>query len=103
MQKFVLASLIDEDLTMKLNLAKSFMDQMKAYINPDFFRIEHGKEESKDDYEHKNIFFEHQTSVGRNVGTFSSPDPMKNQIAKFYKNKDKVVRQRTFDDSEVLG
>ena len=98
----MLASLIDEDLTLKLNLAKGFMDQMKAYINPDFFRIEHGKEESKA-YEHKNVLFEHQTSIGRNVGKFSSPNPMKHKIAEFYKNKDKIVKQKNVEDSEVLG
>jgi len=103
MQKFVLASLIDEDLTMKLNLAKGFMDQMKAYINPEFFRIEHGKEESNNEYEHKNIFFEHQTSVGRSTGKLTSPGAIKDKIASFYKNKAALLKKQKIDDSEVLG
>ena len=99
----MLASLIDDDLTMKLNLAKSFMDQMKAYINPEFFNIEYGKEENKELYEHKNVFFDEQTKTGRSVGKLVSPTPMKNKIKEFYKNKEKLLKKQPLDDSEVLG
>lgn len=87
----MLLSAIDKDMFEKVNIGKMFLDQlgnmfgyMLGGVGPDH-ELDAGQ--SREDYSHENVMFEHQSRIGRAKGEMASPDPMKKQIDQFYEAK----------------
>lgn len=101
----------------KLDIVKIFFDKFSNMFG-DMFGAVFGAETSEyssearpsqDDYEHVNIMFDKQSEIGRAKGEMRSTEPMRNQIKKFYDEKNKrqtgknVVVLENFDEEDTLG
>lgn len=65
----------------KLEIAKGIMDQLKLYINPEIYKLEH--DEDAQSYEKINSEFKRHSYIGKETGKMQSKKPMLEAIQEF--------------------
>lgn len=109
LQKIVLLSAIDKDLFEKLDIAKSFVNQIKAYVNPELYmKLEQEKEHKEEDFIRKNSDFERVSQVGMATGKMIPSKITQYAIKKMYEKKKKreqvlYLKKDKEENGDIIG